>query len=169
MTLVLDHLPAAVAHAEDLAARQAMQEAALLAGIAIDNCGTGIAHAIGHALGSLYHVPHGTAVAVGLDAASGVERAGCSGRLRGRRRRARARRRELPEVLTDLFAATSFERAVRPGPDVAFDARDIAAMMVAPENEPMLRNNCVVPDAAERFELAARDGRPLARLARQRR
>ena len=38
---------------------QAMQEAALLAGVAIDNCGTGIAHAIGHALGTLHHVPHG--------------------------------------------------------------------------------------------------------------
>jgi hypothetical protein len=42
------------------------------------------------------------------------------------------------------------------GPDVALDARDIAAMMVAPENEPVLRNNRVVPDAAERFELAAK-------------
>ena len=28
-----------------------------------------MAHAIGHALGSLYHVPHGVAVAVGLEAA----------------------------------------------------------------------------------------------------
>ena len=155
MTLVLDHLPAAVAHAEDLAARQTMQEAALLAGIAIDNCGTGLAHAIGHALGSLYHVPHGTAVAVGLDAALAWNVRGAPdvfevvGAALGR---AVA---ELPGVLTELFTATSFDQAVRHGPDVAFDARDIAAMMVAPENEPMLRNNCVVPDAAERFELAA--------------
>ncbi len=156
MRLVLAHLPSAVAHAEDLAARQAMQEAALLAGIAIDNCGTGIAHAIGHALGSLYHVPHGTAVAIALDAALGWNVQGAPhafeviGAALGRAAT------ELPEVLTDLFAATSFDRAVRHAPDMAFDARDVAAMMVAPENEPMVRNNCVVPDAADRLELAAR-------------
>ena len=46
-----------------------MQEAAYLAGVSIDNCGTGVAHSIGHALGSLYHVPHGVSVAVGLSAA----------------------------------------------------------------------------------------------------
>ena len=67
--LVRDHLPYAVADGSDLRARAAMQEAAYLAGTAIDGCGTGIAHAIGHALGSLHHVPHGVAVAVGLEAA----------------------------------------------------------------------------------------------------
>jgi alcohol dehydrogenase class IV len=156
MALVVGHLPAAVAHAEDLDARQAMQEAALLAGMAIDNCGTGIAHAIGHALGSLYHVPHGAAVVIGLDAALawnvhgapevfdivGAE-LGCAGT-------------ELPGVLADLFAAAMFDRAVGRLPEVTLDARDIAGMMVAPENEPMLRNNCVVPDATERLDLAAR-------------
>src|SRR5262249_2734713 len=69
MRLVVEHLPRAVDSPGDLAARQGMQEAALLAGMAIDNCGTGIAHSIGHALGSLYHVPHGVAVAIGLRAA----------------------------------------------------------------------------------------------------
>ncbi len=54
---------------DDLDARQAMQEAALLAGLAIDGGGTGIAHSIGHALGTLAHVPHGVAVAIGLAAA----------------------------------------------------------------------------------------------------
>ena len=46
-----------------------MQQAALQAGLAIDQGGTGIAHSIGHALGTLAHVPHGVAVAVGLGAA----------------------------------------------------------------------------------------------------
>ena len=41
----------------------------MLAGMAIDGGGTGIAHAIGHALGTLAHVPHGVAVAIGLGAA----------------------------------------------------------------------------------------------------
>ena len=50
LRLVRTHLAAAAAVADDVAARQGMQEAALLAGTAIDNCGTGIAHSIGHAL-----------------------------------------------------------------------------------------------------------------------
>ena len=69
MALVLTHLPRVAEDGNDLVSRQAMQEAAFLAGVAIDNCGTGVAHSIGHALGSLYHVPHGLSVAVGLRAA----------------------------------------------------------------------------------------------------
>ncbi len=69
ISLVLAHLPRVAVDGDDLASRQAMQEAAFLAGVAIDNCGTGVAHSIGHALGSLYHVPHGISVAVGLSAA----------------------------------------------------------------------------------------------------
>ena len=66
--LVLAHLPRVVVDGSDLGSRQAMQEAAYLAGVAIDNCGTGVAHSIGHALGSRYHIPHGISVAVGLRA-----------------------------------------------------------------------------------------------------
>jgi alcohol dehydrogenase class IV len=64
--LVVRHLPTAVATPGDLAARAALQWAAALAGIAIDNAGTAIAHNIGHALASLRPVHHGRAVAVGM-------------------------------------------------------------------------------------------------------
>ena len=69
LRLVVDPLPITVAAPNDLEARQAMQEAALLAGLAIDGGGTGIAHSIGHALGTHAHVPHGITVAIGLAAA----------------------------------------------------------------------------------------------------
>lgn len=69
MALVLAHLPRVANDGSDLVSRQAMQEAAFLAGLVIDNCGTGVAHSIGHALGSVYHVPHGISVAVCLRAA----------------------------------------------------------------------------------------------------
>ena len=46
-----------------------MQRAAMLAGIAIDNGGTGIAHNIGHAMGSLRKIHHGRAVGVAMLAA----------------------------------------------------------------------------------------------------
>jgi alcohol dehydrogenase class IV len=64
--LVARHLPTAVATPGDLPARAALQWAAALAGIAIDNGGTALAHNIGHALASLRPLHHGRAVAVGM-------------------------------------------------------------------------------------------------------
>jgi alcohol dehydrogenase class IV len=56
----------AVREPQDLEARARMLEAATLAGVAIDNAGTAIAHNIAHALGSLAPVSHGRAVAIGM-------------------------------------------------------------------------------------------------------
>ncbi len=67
--LVLRYLKRAVDDGGDVEARAGVQYAAALAGCAINNCGTGIAHAIGHALGSACHVHHGRAVSLSLLAA----------------------------------------------------------------------------------------------------
>lgn len=69
--LVRQHLPQAVREPNDLEARGGMQIASCLAGLAIDNSGTGIAHAIGHALGAVGHVHHGRAVGLSLRVALG--------------------------------------------------------------------------------------------------
>jgi alcohol dehydrogenase class IV len=69
--LISQNLPRAVAQPDDLNARGAVQIAACLAGIGIDNAGTAVAHAIGHALGAIGHVHHGRAVALSLRAAIG--------------------------------------------------------------------------------------------------
>ncbi len=66
--LVARWLPRAVEHPGDLAAREALQRAACLAGIAIDNAGTAIAHALGHALASLRPIHHGRAVGLAMRA-----------------------------------------------------------------------------------------------------
>ena len=42
--------------------------ASTLAGTAFNVTGTGVAHALGHALATIAHVPHGLAVAVSMDA-----------------------------------------------------------------------------------------------------
>lgn len=63
------NLPRAVDRPDDLEARGAMAVAAALAGLAIDIAGTGIAHAIGHALGTIARVHHGRAVGLCLGAA----------------------------------------------------------------------------------------------------
>jgi alcohol dehydrogenase class IV len=64
--LVARHLVAAVENPGDLEARAALQWAAAYAGIAIDNCGTAIAHALGHAMGSLRSIHHGRAVGIAM-------------------------------------------------------------------------------------------------------
>jgi alcohol dehydrogenase class IV len=64
-------LPVVTHQPRDIEARAAALAASTAAGIAIDRCGTGIAHGLGHALGSLVPIPHGLAVAVSLWAAAG--------------------------------------------------------------------------------------------------
>ena len=64
--LVARWLPRAVEQPGDLVAREAVQRAACLAGIAIDNAGTAIAHNLGHALGSLWPIHHGRAVGLAM-------------------------------------------------------------------------------------------------------
>ncbi len=64
--LVARHLERAVSAPGDLEARMGMARAAALAGSAIDNCSTAIAHSIGHALASLRPLHHGRAVGVAM-------------------------------------------------------------------------------------------------------
>lgn len=64
--LIYDNLYNAYKNGEDLTARQNMQEAAFCAGRAFTRGCVGYVHAIGHALGSLYGISHGMAMAVTL-------------------------------------------------------------------------------------------------------
>jgi alcohol dehydrogenase class IV len=64
--LVARHLETAVTNPADLVAREGLQRAAALAGTAIDNGGTAIAHAIGHAMASLRPTHHGRAVGIAM-------------------------------------------------------------------------------------------------------
>ncbi len=60
--LVVKHLPAAVAHGDDLEAREALAWADTLAGLCIANAGVTLPHGIGMAIGGMYpHVMHGEA------------------------------------------------------------------------------------------------------------
>jgi len=67
--MIVGNLKRAVEVPDDLDARGAAQIAAAAAGMGIDNSGTGIAHAMGHALGAIGHVHHGRAVGLCLRAA----------------------------------------------------------------------------------------------------
>lgn len=64
MKLVAKWLRQAVYNGQDLAARENMAYASLLAGMAFNNGGLGYVHAMAHQLGGIYDMPHGVANAV---------------------------------------------------------------------------------------------------------
>lgn len=64
--LVLQYLPRAYADGSDAEARGHMHNAAAIAGIAFGNSMLGLAHAMGHSMGAVLHVPHGRSVGLFL-------------------------------------------------------------------------------------------------------
>jgi len=64
--LVFKYLPPAVSNGRDAEARERMHNAATCAGLGFGNAMASMAHAMGHCLGSAFHVPHGRAVGLFL-------------------------------------------------------------------------------------------------------
>lgn len=149
ISLVATHLPRAVREPRDLEARGAMQIAACLAGLAIDACGTAVAHALGHALGTLFKVHHGRAVGLSLaaalpgNAAAWPERHARVARAFGL---SEASDRALAEALPAAYDAFLREVGVVPlGEADGVRGRDlerIVEMTCEPQNLPMLKRNC---------------------------
>ena len=142
--LVVAHLHRAVEAPTDLAARAGLQWAATYAGIGIDNCGTAIAHNIGHALASLRPVHHGRAVGLALRATLAWNVAtDDSGRFAavaeamGEGRDAR----RVPAAFDRLLRQAGVKVALAgEGHDEVTPAA-LAAQMARPENEAMRRSN----------------------------
>jgi alcohol dehydrogenase class IV len=64
--LVFQYLPRAVKDGNDMEAREKMHNAGCIGGIGFINALSSMAHAAGHSLGALFHVPHGRAVGLFL-------------------------------------------------------------------------------------------------------
>lgn len=64
--LTLDYLPRAYKNGNDLEARMEMMSAAAMGGMSFGNSMAGLGHSTGHALGAIFHVPHGRAVGLFL-------------------------------------------------------------------------------------------------------
>ncbi|MCE7519285.1 iron-containing alcohol dehydrogenase [Vreelandella titanicae] len=135
-------LPIAVATPHDLEARQRMQEAACLAGQAIDNGGTGIAHNIGHALGSCYHLPHGVAVTLALEASLAWSVTGNEARFTpaAHALKAGSKAQELPRLFRELADQADFNQALAPFAELTLNAEALVSTMQKEENAPMARN-----------------------------
>jgi alcohol dehydrogenase class IV len=61
-----EYLPKAYKNGNDLEARKEMMYAAALGGMSFGNSMAGLGHSTGHALGALFHIPHGRAVGLFL-------------------------------------------------------------------------------------------------------
>lgn len=64
--LILRYLPVAYEDGSNAEARERMANAATLAGLGFGNSMAGLAHSLGHALGGVFHIPHGRAVGLFL-------------------------------------------------------------------------------------------------------
>ncbi len=163
VALVAQNLERAVTVPGDVEARGRMALGSALAGVAIDACGTGIAHAYGHALGTLAHVHHGRAVALAMRVTlpwSAARRPDLYAPI------ATALgvdpRRTSDETEHAAAGADRFETLLRTvGLPVSLadkgldgtDASRLVTIAVAAENRPMIDNNAIRPDDAELLEL----------------
>src|SRR6204780_2098542 len=142
--LVARHLPRALDAPGDLQARAGMQRAATLAGIGIDNCGTAIAHNIGHALASLRPIHHGRAVGLALRAtlawnvADDTEgRYAAVAAAMGEGREAA----RLPGAFERLLRLSGIKVSLAGEGHDAIRPAELALQMARPENEAMRRSN----------------------------
>jgi len=144
ITLVVQNLRRAVETPRDLAARAGLQWAATFAGIGIDNCGTAIAHNIGHALASLRPVHHGRAVGLALRATLPWNvaedpdgRFAAAAAAMGEAREAK----RLPVAFDRLLRESGVKVSLRGEGHDQVTAEALAAQMARPENEAMRRSN----------------------------
>lgn len=158
LALATEHLARVVDDPADLDARQGMQSAALLAGAAIDVGGTGIAHNIAHALGTCHHVPHGAAVALGLQASLdwSIElapaRFAAAAAAFGGGTDVELLATRYDEWLLRLDFARLARMAIPADPDPG----RLAEAMAADENAPMAANSARPPTAGDFPRLAER-------------
>ncbi len=153
--LVARHLETAVSEPGDLAAREGLQRAAALAGTAIDNCGTAIAHNIGHALASLRPLHHGRAVGIAMLAS-------LPWNLEGNKTAFGACAVAMGAKPTATGFVDAYERLVRSvGMEVSLaeefegvTPEVLAAQMARPENVAMIRSNRRAPSQADLLTLA---------------
>ena len=142
--LVVKHLVRGVEAPQDLEARAGLQWAATLAGIAIDNCGTAIAHNVGHALASLRPVHHGRAVGLALRATLGWNsetdadgRFAAVAALMGEG----ADARRLPAAFERLLRQAGVKVSLAGEGHDEVTPAELARQMARPENEAMRRSN----------------------------
>ena len=140
LRLITGALETAVNEPDNLDARGKVLLGSCYAGIAIDNCGTAIAHTISHALAGLAPVHHGLATALGFEATlAWLVEADTADLNAAAKACGLANAADLPAFVSDLMDRCGIVRAL-PNAFEALDAAALAAEMKAAENQPMRRS-----------------------------
>ncbi|TCL72736.1 iron-containing alcohol dehydrogenase [Rhizobium sp. BK251] len=140
LRLISGALETAVRESGNMEARGRMLLGSCYAGIAIDNCGTAIAHNISHALAGLAPVHHGLATALGFEATlSWLVEADTADLNAAAKACGLARAAELPAFVSGLMDRCGIRRELPKG-FALFTADDLAREMRAVENQPMRRS-----------------------------
>nr|WP_316656673.1 iron-containing alcohol dehydrogenase [uncultured Gellertiella sp.] len=140
MALLVDHLETAIREPQNLEARGAVLLGSCYAGIAIDNCGTAIAHTISHALAGLRPIHHGLATALGFEQTLSWLVEADTADLHGAARACGlASAADLPAFVSGWMDRCGVERQLPPA-FAGVTAPDLAREMKAPENQPMRRS-----------------------------
>lgn len=140
MRLIAANLARAVRAPADLDARGKVLLGSCYGGVAIDNCGTAIAHNISHAMAGLAPIHHGHATALGFEVslpwlvAADTENFREAAFALGLRSAA-----DIPTFVTRLMDDCGVTRSL-PAAFSAFSAANLAKEMQAPENQPMRRS-----------------------------
>lgn len=139
LRLLTEALETAVRNPTDMTARGKVLLGSCYAGIAIDNCGTAIAHNVSHALAGLAPVHHGLATVLGFEATlAWLIEADTADLASAARACGLSDAAMLPGFVSDLMDRCAIARAL-PKAFVGFTAGDLAREMRAPENQPMRR------------------------------
>ncbi|SMC77343.1 iron-containing alcohol dehydrogenase [Rhizobium sp. RU36D] len=152
---IVASLETAVREPQNLEARGDVLLGSCLAGIAIDNCGTAIAHNISHALAGLAPVHHGLATALGFEATlawlcdADTPELAAAAKACGV-----ASAAELPAFFSEFMSRCGVNR-VLPAAFGAYTAADLAREMRASENQPMRRSTIREVGDAEIDQFAA--------------
>ena len=161
--LGVQNLQQAIEHPADLDARAKLLIASTLAGMALDGAGAGLAHSIGHALGTIAGIHHGRAVALALDAVfeknatTTVEAHAEIASALGVQRRAAP-----PEVLAKMGAQAYSDFIRRSGIAMSLkqdglcedDLERLVDVIHSSENTPMSANNCYTASEEDIREFA---------------
>jgi alcohol dehydrogenase class IV len=140
MRLIAANLPVAVNDPGNVEARGKVLLGSCYGGVAIDNCGTAIAHNISHAMAGLAPIHHGLATALGFEVSLGwLAEADTADLNEAAKVLGLKNASEIPAFVSRLMDSCAVKRAI-PAAFNKYTAADLANEMKAPENQPMRRS-----------------------------
>ena len=152
ISLITENLERAIKKPDDLEARGALLLGSCYGGIAIDNCGTALAHNISHAMADLAPIPHGRATGLAMLATMDWVFQGAA-EAYGRVAKAMGTSNPIADYQR-LVRATGMKISLEgDGLDLG-KPELLAERMASPANAPMRKSNVRYPGDAELVELA---------------